>query len=539
MARATAQQRVISTVRRRAKPLGVRFLLGGLVLAGIGLAASAHAAPRYRRLGLLGVQQATTDQVPVRLDTPYVRAAMIGELRSAGLSVLPPDAPLERDAAVLLSGDVESVECLARDQKLNCRASIRWAVRDGRSGTIFYRTVTRVAEYDVGRLPVGQVTLRLAKRSLASLLARPGFRQTQFEEERPSPTYPPASFKRCTTPSPKMPSQAEEATHATVVLTDGRGVGAGFFLNEEGLVLTAAHVARVPDLRAHLRDGTDHPMGVVRIHPHADVALMRVELPRPVRCLDASPKPPTLGADVYAIGNPFGAAQAFSLSRGIVSALRDIEGLHVLQTDAAVSPGNSGGPLLGTDGKVLAVVSFKVIQQGVEGVGYGVSMDAALDALGLEPAASTGAELAVLLPPMEAPKAVWETDDALPSLEPSSALPGDPARPAALEPDADRPPPARAPSVPAHVNVLRWGGLGTALAGLALIVKSEMDYDRDSTTRDEFSSLATLNDVGWTFALLGGGAMGASFLLGASASSSNQVVAPRGRGVALGLGGSF
>jgi hypothetical protein len=79
-----------------------------------------------------------------------------------------------------------------------------------------------------------------------------------------------------------------------------------------------------------------------------------------------------VGAEVVAIGSPLGLAN--TVTRGIVSAMRDIDGITLIQTDAAINPGNSGGPLLDRYGRVLGVNTMKLVTHGVDSVAFAVSI---------------------------------------------------------------------------------------------------------------------------------------------------------------------
>src|SRR5439155_13935593 len=101
-------------------------------------------------------------------------------------------------------------------------------------------------------------------------------------------------------------------------------------------VITAAHVVDTPSLTLRLRDGTEIEAIPVRMARGADVALLRPSRPLgPRRCLAPSDKAaPPVGTEVYAVGAPGHMDLAFSLTRGIVSGMRDLDGQRALQTDA-------------------------------------------------------------------------------------------------------------------------------------------------------------------------------------------------------------
>jgi tetratricopeptide (TPR) repeat protein len=136
------------------------------------------------------------------------------------------------------------------------------------------------------------------------------------------------------------------------------GLGSGFFVTAEGLLVTNHHVVRRAEFATVLRaDGsTLFVDGVLALDPDQDLALLKVNgtgLP----CLEVAPAAaPPVGSRVYAIGNPKGLTN--SLSEGLVSGIRKESGeVLAIQTTAAVSPGSSGGPLVDDQGRVVGVVT--------------------------------------------------------------------------------------------------------------------------------------------------------------------------------------
>ena len=144
---------------------------------------------------------------------------------------------------------------------------------------------------------------------------------------------------------------------------DDRAVGAlgsGFIIRGDGLIVTNRHVvvgARI--IRIRLSDGRELPAKMLGADAVTDIALLKIEAGSlPVLRLGSS-NAVSVGDPVIAIGNPFGLGQ--SVSAGIISArartLEDDPYIDFLQTDAAINRGNSGGPLLATNGIVVGVTS--------------------------------------------------------------------------------------------------------------------------------------------------------------------------------------
>lgn len=150
-----------------------------------------------------------------------------------------------------------------------------------------------------------------------------------------------------------------------VLLVAGPSLCAGSIVAADGLVATAYHcVAESAGARVVLRDGRRFTGKVVARDPAHDLALVRFDAPEGLPVLPLRGDLPTIGERVYAAGHPFGfnargtlaGTLRWSVSEGIVGAVGD----WFVQTDASVNPGNSGGPLVDAEGRMVGVVSRKL-----------------------------------------------------------------------------------------------------------------------------------------------------------------------------------
>ncbi len=175
------------------------------------------------------------------------------------------------------------------------------------------------------------------------------------------------------------------------------GLGSGVIVDEAGDILTALHVvAGASTIDVTFADGTKAHAIVQTSEPQNDIAVITPDaLPSTVvPATLGDPRSMQVGSEAYVVGNPFGLYG--SMSAGVVSGLdrsfttpdtkRTITGL--IQVDAAVNPGNSGGPLLNRNGQVVGIVSALVNptkQDVFIGIGLAVPIDVAGGAAGLPP----------------------------------------------------------------------------------------------------------------------------------------------------------
>jgi S1-C subfamily serine protease len=171
---------------------------------------------------------------------------------------------------------------------------------------------------------------------------------------------------------------------------DGGGLGSGVLISAGGRVLTAAHVVESADrVRIRFAGGAIVPARVIAADPLADLALLeaaRVPPEAAVARIGDSDKV-EVADQVFVVGAPYGISE--TLSVGYVSARRssraepgDVAAVELFQTDAAIAPGNSGGPMFNMQGEVIGIVSHSVSRSGgSEGIGFAVTTNAAREAL--------------------------------------------------------------------------------------------------------------------------------------------------------------
>lgn len=166
----------------------------------------------------------------------------------------------------------------------------------------------------------------------------------------------------------------QDSIPSVVTIRTSAAQGTGFIINSDGYLITNAHVLAdqtghlASNIQAITSDQTTHSAQFIGYDSTLDIAVLKISGQYKALALEDSNNV-QIGEKVIAIGNPLGLQ--FSVSEGIVSAV-DREGSnglnYYIQTDAALNPGNSGGPLINTKGKVIGINNFKV--SGGENLGF-------------------------------------------------------------------------------------------------------------------------------------------------------------------------
>ena len=160
------------------------------------------------------------------------------------------------------------------------------------------------------------------------------------------------------------------------------GAGSGIIIDDRGYIVTNNHVLEdAQTIFVETNDGQVFQADIVGSDPLSDLAVIRVDAEDLPYAQWGDSSSLDLGEWVIAIGNALG--EGMSVTEGIVSRLDvsvNVEGnvlYGLIQTTAAIVPGNSGGPLVNMAGEVIGITSIKIVARGVEGMGFAISSDEA------------------------------------------------------------------------------------------------------------------------------------------------------------------
>jgi S1-C subfamily serine protease len=177
----------------------------------------------------------------------------------------------------------------------------------------------------------------------------------------------------------------DDAVGSVVTVLAGTGSGSGVLVSDDGYMLTNAHVVGDDkEVRVRWSDRIETVAQVVRVAKDRDIAIIKTNARerRPLALKRGMVSP---GQRVFAIGSPNGKAFQGTVSSGVISADRVIDGLRYIQSDVSISPGSSGGALLDESGSVIGITVSHYLNEGQPaGLNMFIPIGDAMDFLALE-----------------------------------------------------------------------------------------------------------------------------------------------------------
>ena len=162
--------------------------------------------------------------------------------------------------------------------------------------------------------------------------------------------------------------------------SDSHGQGSGVVMSRDGYILTNAHVVdEAEEIRVSMYDRHRYTAKLVGTDPHSDLAVLKIDAPDLIPASWGNSDEMDVGSIVWAIGSPYGLDQ--TVTSGIISGKHrqseDNRTRELLQTDAAVNPGNSGGPLVDAAGRVIGI-NTSIFGDSFQGISFAVPSETVL-----------------------------------------------------------------------------------------------------------------------------------------------------------------
>ncbi len=197
----------------------------------------------------------------------------------------------------------------------------------------------------------------------------------------PMPTLPPYDPGEVSIPKVNL-QVSPSVVYINTVAGRTTGAGSGVIYTEDGYIITNNHVVEFASkVVVKLNDQREYEAKIIGTDAGTDLALLKIEAKNLTPARLGNSDHITVGEPAIAIGNPLGTLEG-TVTAGIVSAidrLIEIDGFYMtlIQTDAALNPGNSGGALANIRGEVIGIVNAKTVAGEVEGLGYAIPVNTA------------------------------------------------------------------------------------------------------------------------------------------------------------------
>lgn len=182
----------------------------------------------------------------------------------------------------------------------------------------------------------------------------------------------------------KDPFAIKKALESVVTISTGSGHGSGAIISSNGLILTCHHnIYSMNEVEVIFSNGIKAKAKVLRKAPEYDIVLLQLSeiITNPIYLSKRKQVDP--GEEAWVIGTPGFTDLGQTITKGVISGNRIIDNREYIQTDASVSPGNSGGPLLDANGEIIGIVNAKVVAKGMEGIGFAIPISVALEKLNI------------------------------------------------------------------------------------------------------------------------------------------------------------
>jgi serine protease Do len=188
-------------------------------------------------------------------------------------------------------------------------------------------------------------------------------------------------------PLPRYTSQKEMlkgSMNGVVTVIGKDGFGSGIIASGDGFIITNFHVIDgEKSITVKLHGDLKLKATVVKTNSDFDLALLKVDAEDLKALAFGNSERTEVGDDVFAIGTPLDASLNQTITKGIISGFREIEHVKFIQTDVSINSGNSGGPLVNEQGEVIGIATMKMSGSGVEGIGFGIPSNTAVEMLNI------------------------------------------------------------------------------------------------------------------------------------------------------------
>lgn len=330
--------------------------------------------------------------IGVNMGSAQAAAKINSELNKAGFNVVDDDNPdfkgkdYTPDLAIM--GEVIYYTKKTRGTPgFKIGVLVKWSVYDVEYEKVIYK-VTTAGYADNGKSITEDASFQIAaKDAVWGLITDDGFDKLCSKSEGGDAGLGAITLPLIAKTSyTDYPNMIENSVKSAVTIKTESGYGSGFIISESGYVLTNYHViADTGKYEAIFNGGLTLPVTLVAKNKKRDVALLKITGGGfKALAIDTTEAAQKTGTDVIAIGTPANIKLGQTVTKGIISGMRDIDEQKLIQTDVSINSGNSGGALINKNGEVIGIVVAKMKGDNIEGLGFAIPINLALQSLNLK-----------------------------------------------------------------------------------------------------------------------------------------------------------
>lgn len=264
---------------------------------------------------------------------------------------------------------------------------VKWTFYDIKNETTICKIITG-GYSDTGEKIKETEALKLAlKDALSGIIANNAIRKYVYDNDELNSNVPSQdiTIQKISTDLTSN-NFIQNAIQSSITIKTKSGHGSGFLISSNGYILTNFHVIEdSSNIQGILQNGITLPLKLIAFDKKADVALCKMPgkgyKPLAIDTISLENK---IGSDCVAIGTPEKIELGQTVTKGIISGLREFNDFFYIQTDVSINAGNSGGMLINKNGEVIGIVSAKIKGLGVEGLGFAIPIANALKYLNIK-----------------------------------------------------------------------------------------------------------------------------------------------------------
>lgn len=325
----------------------------------------------------------------IDLSDPKFGKAIADQLTTNGYKIVGTNSVFSSKSDVpelALAGEVTWFTKETRGSGFQVSVIVNWSLYDVNDENVVLEVST--AGYSDSKKGFNDELMAALKDATAGLLTEPKFAEIALQKGDSKSASKEEALGLSTVAKKTYNSYGDmvkNVVNSCLTIKTNFGHGSGFLISDKGYIVTNNHVISGADkITVVFDNGFSFDATLVRKDADRDVALLKIS-GSGFKALPVNTKGEVeTGAEVAAVGTPAKVELGQTVTKGIISGSREIEGKTYIQTDVAVNSGNSGGPLINASGEVIGVVVSKIFGKNVEGLAFAIPISEVVSKLNIK-----------------------------------------------------------------------------------------------------------------------------------------------------------